>query len=589
MCVYVCARARVCVCVCVCDYFNISIKLHVSNTPPPHHPRAPAVDELRAAGNYCDCPTPCQKDEYVPTTSFSIVLGGNSNPQDEKTHALQTKVFNAREITYRVVKHKRMATSKVFHLINKYTSHMTTFARATIEHLSRENEEISEQMLNVKADCVWLRDLLTRVKQDVRERVVQPMAAFRETLWNAAVTKVKEFESTVYSTLANIDEDTVFDAETALYFAQQNDSLWQSYRTLRASLDLLQDPMQNDLYQSVDSLPDQLQLRLQKQFFDALRPEVGYACAWCSDASGTPLTSILKDRLKASVGSGLAASLTSARTRLELAYDLYLADLWVTNVTQDVYPANVSRCRHLVRMTSSNLEGALQAVDEASGYAEEMLSLLDDLLHYTWNVQCLVRLSKLADEYDGNRLVLDGQLNSFLAQLDASNEEFLSNQRRYVNGTMYLTDVATEHNTDVILTGLTSYKLRLDVSLRERTLLVRSIQWQIDQIYYVFMTQLDHAHIAANSAYWKRFGITSPTAVLPEVSSIDGVPVLSSRYSMTPNDAANSFWQNWANYLNLTTENLLKQSEELSTALNSGREYFQAYVQGNELDEAFYR
>ena len=49
----------------------------------------------------CTCPTPCVTNEYVPTTSFSLVLGKETTRLDEKSIGLQRRLSAAREISYR--------------------------------------------------------------------------------------------------------------------------------------------------------------------------------------------------------------------------------------------------------------------------------------------------------------------------------------------------------------------------------------------------------------------------------------------------------------------------------------------------------
>jgi len=41
-------------------------------------------EEMRAAGNFCSCPTPCETSNYVPTASFSIVMGPETRNGIEK-------------------------------------------------------------------------------------------------------------------------------------------------------------------------------------------------------------------------------------------------------------------------------------------------------------------------------------------------------------------------------------------------------------------------------------------------------------------------------------------------------------------------
>jgi len=78
------------------------------------------VEEMRAAGNFCSCPTPCDTSNYVPTASFSIVMGPETTAVlDDSATALRHKLFRARETTYRIDSDKWSATLRRFHAASR--------------------------------------------------------------------------------------------------------------------------------------------------------------------------------------------------------------------------------------------------------------------------------------------------------------------------------------------------------------------------------------------------------------------------------------------------------------------------------------
>ncbi len=105
---------------------------------------------MRAAGNYCECPTPCTADAYVPTTSFSVVLNGEANTQDEQTSQLQKKLSDARETAYRVVREKYTETMRSFHVIHQQLSRMIKFTKAMEEEMTSQHDQVSTHVVMVK-------------------------------------------------------------------------------------------------------------------------------------------------------------------------------------------------------------------------------------------------------------------------------------------------------------------------------------------------------------------------------------------------------------------------------------------------------
>ena len=121
------------------------------------------AEEMRAAGNFCSCPTPCETSNYVPTASFSIVLGPETTPAvlDDRATALRQRLFRARETTYRIDAEKWSGTLRRFHAASRALARGARHAEASTTTVDDDYATIDGHSTQVVADCVRMRDTLS--------------------------------------------------------------------------------------------------------------------------------------------------------------------------------------------------------------------------------------------------------------------------------------------------------------------------------------------------------------------------------------------------------------------------------------------
>ena len=136
---------------------------------------------MRAAANVCSCPTPCETSNYVPTASFSIVMGPEQTAVlDDSATALRQRLFRARETTYRIDGDKYAATLRRFHAVSRALTRGARHAQASATTMNDGYATVSGHATEVMADCIRTRDTLSTARSDIYDYIITPLETYRK-------------------------------------------------------------------------------------------------------------------------------------------------------------------------------------------------------------------------------------------------------------------------------------------------------------------------------------------------------------------------------------------------------------------------
>ncbi|ELU12198.1 hypothetical protein CAPTEDRAFT_204744 [Capitella teleta] len=540
----------------------------------------PAIDNLRAAGNYCSCPTPCITDTYVPTTSFSIVLSEVGETQDNKTLQLKEKLIKARETTYRVVQDKYKETMRVFHLLQQGIQWMSRFGHASLESLEQEHTDLKQLAVYIQADCIAMRNTISDALTHIEENIYRPIIDFSHFYTNQLTLKNDELQKMLHTTENGIKSNP------ASYVTEASKVVWNMYSALRESMKVFKDNLQPDLYNEVNSMSTISTFRIKDTLIDDIIDLVGKACTWCTTSSSQSILSKLKNEVRNRVNSNLASEINRARQKLENAYDPYLVNLAALESGYNVddredYDWYIGNVTTSLRSGSELLESALEFTREAMRY-------LTSLYNFAWDVKCQAQFPKVIAEYETNHIVIKGILEEMTQYLDTTWDGIDSDRLSYINGNLSLEAVGNGVKFSEIKSTVNGKKVRLDSSLNDRLLGVEELRNQMDSMNYVFSMLVTNSYMVSNSMYWQKFGITAPSFDAPGTTNINGINVPNSDYRMQQNAAAKSFWQGIEDDLTAMVSNLQRQYDLLSSEIANSEVYFDDYIEGNSLNSAFY-
>ncbi len=374
------------------------------------------------------------------------------------------------------------------------------------------------------------------------------------------------------------------------YISVQNATLWLTYTSLVSALDRLASPLSDVLQNFVSDLPLTNHFILDSSIFEPILPNVGTSCSWCYQTGSRSLLSYLRNAVYNKVKTSyLQIRLTRTKSRLENMYEPFLMNLYVSNHTGEVTDAELEQYQWDFSNASNYMAQVESGIQLGLNYAEEALELVDSLLEYAWGYKCQTELPKLINEYDGNHdvsMILVGEVYRYIV---AQDEEIIDLWDRYVIENQTLEDVGSSISYDDITRVVSAKKLRLDSVLNDRILLVKNLERQINQIYYVIMSLVDTDDSAWNSAYWDEFGITNPVINTPTSVNIRGVDVPLPDFGMEPNGNADEHWSRLSNVLTFIRTSMESQVDDLATAVSTAKAYAVAYIDGNRINEDFYR
>lgn len=577
---------------------------------------------LRADGN-CTCPTPCVKVEYVPSTSFSIILGPDtsSGVQDEESFELQQKLFKAREIRHRIVQDKYLQTIRNMHIVDYGLKIMVRFFEATRQSLAIERRNVVLNTAQINGDCMKVRDTLVKAKSNIREQIRDPLLAYQTLLESRGQMALEELASSIDELLdaanryqdnpKNIGDaigdiilkffnqsslvdrgDDVGDLTWTEYVSgvlmEKNNTVWTMYTKMLSSLTLLGNDFHSNLNAAIRNVSLLTEFRLENNRIEPLTSYIGNQCKWCSNSSNSALLEILQTRILAKIDLSLSESLKDARLTLQTAVEAYLAGLLVKDKLRTITGWADPEFYSLMNASRSELQKALDKVSAALSDTQDAEDLIDNLLYYSWELQCQTELKRLAKQYEGGNIFSQTLLDETIEYFYSQYANITSVWDDYMSGSTTLEYTGLRVPFLSIQGVIANRKLRLESLLSTRWLSLYDIHNQIKTIGYTFLTLIDDTHLATTSAYWKAFEMTQVTTSVKDSLDAQGNPLLLPDFYMGPNAIETNEWQGRLDNINTLEANLQTQTELLEQKLGTSSAYFDDYIQNNQLSDEFF-
>lgn len=126
------------------------------------------------------------------------------------------------------------------------------------------------------------------------------------------------------------------EAATLLLLSQQNDTVWRTYSALTSTLANHAGAFWTAMTATVDAMPALPPLRLRLDRLTPILPLVGNRCPWCLTPADVGVLTIVQSRMMGYVGAALNNYISWARGSLDYAYQNYLVDVWIANISSTV-------------------------------------------------------------------------------------------------------------------------------------------------------------------------------------------------------------------------------------------------------------
>lgn len=580
------------------------------------------IDKLRAAGDTCTCPTPCVNTEYVPTTSFSIIMGPEtSNAQDEETFALQQKLSKARETRYRVVQDKYLQTMRQLHIVDRQLTVVRRFVEATSFGMHSERDFISVHTAQINDDCMNVGSLMQRVKRDLIKSIKTPIEMYLSLLESRGRLVLEELSYIIDDLLdlanryqhnpKNIGEligdsilkffnkssqvtrgdqvdDLTWNEYVSTTLAPKNTTIWTKYITLLATLTSLKGDEHSRLMTAINTISPSSEFRLEKSRLEPLMKYISDHCNWCSFPVNSTFVETVQTRILSHLDTSLSVHITTATASLQRAFEEYLSDILVKDNLRTISGWADPDFYLLLNTSRLELESARHKLTLALEDIEEAIELIADLVHFTWHFQCQTQLTSLIREYKGYDLFLDDILKETLSILKDQQAVTVNLWKSYIDSNSTLESVARTVPFSAMTDVIANRELRIDTILNDRWMSIYNIHNHIKSIGYTFMSVVDDRHLANSAAYWQAFGITKPSTSLGNLVSTGGNAAVSPDFHMVTNEAESKSWATRRGIISTIRQNLNVQAESLRNEVDISQKYFTEYIQDIELGDDFY-
>ena len=112
----------------------------------------------------------------------------------------------------------------------------------------------------------------------------------------------------------------------------------------------------------------------------------------------------MKSRISANyVGTTLANNIWSLKRAVDTAFNNFLADTWIANLSTTVTSWDVSKYNSYMASASSNIDAIEAQLDTALADANDVIGMIDDLIDLLWTQKVYIRVSYM---FRGSGLVI---------------------------------------------------------------------------------------------------------------------------------------------------------------------------------------
>ena len=362
-----------------------------------------------------------------------------------------------------------------------------------------------------------------------------------------------------------------------------NESLGISYRRLLVTVkDVAND---NSLQPVIDGL-SMPHLVVRDEYLDPLRADVGSYCLWCGNGNASVLE-LVRSRLQSFNDDIYQTTLAPLHDILKVGLGQYEATTWVLHELNQSVVDELADLSTLLNDVHPQINGVFDSATDAVNMVNDVIGYIKDMTSFSSRLHCQTRLPRLLVEYNRKHQSSMDVLANFASILGNASDDVHNKISKYTKESISLTEVSSTIHLKELSQYVQENKLKIDTSLNSRVVTMNAIKGEINQIYYIAMTQLNTSYIAKNSKFWKQFGITQPKLRIPTLRTIDGIDLPLADFGMIPEDELLLFWQTFRRNTDAIFPRLQRQKDDLDSAIAQARLYFNSFTVGNEIGETF--
>ncbi|KAK2148431.1 hypothetical protein LSH36_498g02008 [Paralvinella palmiformis] len=328
---------------------------------------------------------------------------------------------------------------------------------------------------------------------------------------------------------------------------------------------------------------------LNKSLLEPIQANLPLRCIWCLEYQvGASLTTMLS-KLIANWTETVPQKLSSTMlSDLETTLQEYNNIPWLRDLSA---PVETDTIRAVRARFSEMMKSMKESGTRTQSVIQQMtaaLHMTQDILEYSWVMQCNKEITKLFEEYENYRIELKSLLAEYRPSFIDINARFQHLLQRYRDGEISLEELSKSFDLHEIENNLYGAKINLVRLMDIGHTRLRNIEEEIGQIYYTIMAYIKPEYISTRSFYWNHIGLKNPDVVLPTLQVIQGIPLPISSYGIDPNEDGNSFWKEKTRNIRVLVSQFEKQVTDLNAAIIQSKHYFRSYTKGNQINREFF-
>ena len=506
------------------------------------------IANLRKAGNFCSCATPCLEKRYIPTLTFASISADTDSAnaaQQEQYKEYASKLSEAKETRFRINEDKYKETMRMFFSMTMEYSNMYRFFLSAEERLSGETTGIDKITSLLRSDCQLFNAKQFQVVQILQSDLLHTMKIYQSHVEMHLYSSLQQL-LWVWEQSMNVVSNATSQEQEEAEFRRVNESIWTHMSTLPAILEILSTNLYNATKETVQNMTHDMEYRLLGERLTNIDEQACASCDSCFTDSikNQALTQIIQENMLMYIETTLQEDITNLKEAFSQIYSEYTNGSvipkpeilcicpnyteynYTTEATTEATTESVttigpvtwdsriqfnwttilSDIEALVLNASKLVDGMRRNLTDplntAADYVAELLRLISP--------KCSGQLEKLYNEYADTQERVLNVIKGFQKDLLVRNNTYTNHMDNYEQVQTNLTELAATSDLDNFIVKTKDDMIITESLLYNLRFTQVRLQKHIGNTEFWFMAQFEDSYLKGNSSYWLNFNLDTP-------------------------------------------------------------------------------
>lgn len=478
----------------------------------------------------------------------------------------------------------------MFALVTSSVSAVRLLLQGALSTFAEDLDKVRLRVAEVQTDCVWFTSGQNQLIQVLQDEVMTAGIVYADNVEKTLQTSLRDLMATIPLEKIEYEKDEGIAATIESYNNERNQTclelIPQCGDLIREKFTKFNDSLTDTLNAEIISAIDRIEMttavltwRLRKSNMDPILSYSRETCPECLNYRDTILEGLTAQVLQYLREDATSELLSMQEDLKSASWEIHLDALSSCNFQDsDNFLADLESLKTQLdehaRKVHINL---VEPVVKTVRFAEELMRLTTS--------KCGSELQRPLEGYMDSHTRMEIVFDAMVNRVITFEDTFKTNSKSYEDIHISLAEMAKQTDIAALTDDLETSLVTLQGLLDQRKISLMRIGQYINVINYWFLAQTLPGTLRSNSKYWRSLNLRNPRLSNP---SRDNPELVAKTEEYVISDqTVNNYWDGLSaklnNYRRRTEEAVMNFHRDISPARN----YLEAYLNGNVLEESF--